>query len=56
VVVDRARTPSRDDLVRVLQKFAGNVAEVAEFFGKDRKQVYRWLEKHGLDADSFREA
>jgi transcriptional regulator with GAF, ATPase, and Fis domain len=54
-LIDRSRTPTRDDLVRVLRHLRGNLADVAEFFGKDRRQVYRWLEKHGLDADAYRE-
>jgi hypothetical protein len=32
----------------------GNVARVAEYFGKERRQVYRWAERHGLDPDDFR--
>jgi DNA-binding NtrC family response regulator len=54
-LVDRTRTPTRDELERVLRHHRGNLAEVAEFFGKDRRQVYRWLEKHGLDADAYRD-
>jgi DNA-binding NtrC family response regulator len=37
--------PDRDDLIAVLAYFDGNVAQVAEYFGKDRKQIYRWMEK-----------
>jgi transcriptional regulator with GAF, ATPase, and Fis domain len=53
--VDRRGTPSRDDLVLVLEHFGGVVAEVATFFGKDRKQVYRWLRRHGIDVAEARD-
>jgi DNA-binding NtrC family response regulator len=53
--IDRDATPSKDDLSLVLAHHRGNVALVAEFFNKDRRQIYRWIEKHGLDPDKFRE-
>jgi transcriptional regulator with GAF, ATPase, and Fis domain len=48
LAVPRDGTPSAADLARVLEHFAGNVAEVARFFGKDRRQIYRWAQRHGL--------
>ena len=42
------RTPSRDELVRVLARFSGNVSQTAAFFGKDRRQIYRWAERLGI--------
>jgi DNA-binding NtrC family response regulator len=47
-------TPERDDLAAVLAYFGGNIVQVAEYFGKDRKQVYRWIEKLGVDLDALR--
>jgi DNA-binding NtrC family response regulator len=47
--------PGREDLERVVQMFEGNVARVAAYFGKDRKQIYRWAERLGLDIDAVRE-
>lgn len=32
----------------------GVVANVARAMRRSRKQVYRWLELHGLDAAAFR--
>jgi transcriptional regulator with GAF, ATPase, and Fis domain len=53
-LVDRAKAPSRDELEKVLRHFEGSIADTAEFFGKDRRQVYRWLEKFGIDPDALR--
>ncbi len=46
--------PTTDDLRLALQHHKGNIAQVAEFFGKDRRQIYRWAEKLGVDMDAFR--
>jgi len=46
--------PSREELCRSLESNDGNVAKVAEHFGKDRRQIYRWAERLGVDPDSFR--
>jgi DNA-binding NtrC family response regulator len=48
LVVPRDRTPSLADLQIVLTRFDGSIARVADYFGKDRKQVYRWLERAGI--------
>jgi transcriptional regulator with GAF, ATPase, and Fis domain len=46
--------PSAQDLEKALRHFAGSVAEVAVFYNRDRRQVYRWLKRHGIDPDLFR--
>ncbi|MBZ0234092.1 MAG: hypothetical protein K8M05_17310, partial [Deltaproteobacteria bacterium] len=46
--------PPAQDLEKALRHFAGSVADVAVFFNRDRRQVYRWLRKHGIDPDLFR--
>lgn len=46
--------PSADDLRAVLAHFEGSVALVARFFGKDRRQIYRWAERLEVDLDAFR--
>ena len=46
--------PDADGLRLVASRFHGNIALVASYFGKDRKQVYRWAEKLGVDLDSLR--
>ncbi|MCE9575229.1 MAG: sigma 54-interacting transcriptional regulator, partial [Deltaproteobacteria bacterium] len=50
-----AANPSAADLVKVLRHHRGSVALTAAFYGRDRRQVYRWLERHGLDAEAFRD-
>jgi transcriptional regulator with GAF, ATPase, and Fis domain len=46
--------PEREQLVELLTKHGGNVSKLAAHFGRDRKQIYRWLRRWGIDADSFR--
>jgi transcriptional regulator with GAF, ATPase, and Fis domain len=50
-----ASPPGRDELFDLLRTHAGNVATLATLYGKDRKQIYRWLEQHGLDPRDFRD-
>jgi len=45
--------PSRDELLAALREHSGNVGAVARQFGRDRKQVYRWIRKHGIDEDAL---
>ncbi len=47
-------TPTAEELASALAHFGGNVAHVATFFGRDRKQIYRWIERYGLDVDARR--
>ncbi len=51
---ERAQPPSRAELEALLRAHRGNVTELAQASGRSRKQVYRWLEGHGLDAERFR--
>lgn len=46
--------PGKKLLILLLRKHGGNVSQIADELGKDRKQVYRWLEAQGLDAELFR--
>ena len=50
----RGGGPAREDLVERLTELRGNVNRIAEHYGKDPKQVYRWLKRHGLDPRDFR--
>jgi DNA-binding NtrC family response regulator len=54
VLVSPDATPDAEGLREIVQRFDGNVARVADYFGKDRKQVYRWAEKLGVDLDKER--
>jgi transcriptional regulator with GAF, ATPase, and Fis domain len=51
---DEPAIPPRSEIVALLEKHGGNVAELARHYGKHRKQVYRWLERHNLSGDDFR--
>jgi DNA-binding NtrC family response regulator len=51
---DEAAAPSKDELVALLRQARGSVSDVARALGKDRRQIYRWLKRHGLDPDDFR--
>ncbi len=44
----RPPAPSRDELQRAYQELGGSVRALARKFGRDRRQIYRWLEAHGL--------
>ena len=50
----RGAGPARKELVERLTELRGNVNRIAEHYGKDPKQVYRWLKRHGLDPQDFR--
>ena len=52
--VARAGTPSRDELVAQLGSLRGNVSRLAELYGKDAKQIYRWLKGYALDPEDYR--
>ena len=46
--------PSAEELRDLLFHYQGRVVDIATFLGKDRRQVYRWIERHGLRVDDFR--
>ncbi len=52
--ISRDAAPTAEELARVLQHFDGSVAKTAEFFGKERRQVYRWATRLGIEPDAFR--
>jgi DNA-binding NtrC family response regulator len=47
--------PTASDLKEVLALCGGNVARVAAFFRKDRRQIYRWAERLGVDVTAYRD-
>jgi DNA-binding NtrC family response regulator len=47
--------PTADELRSVIAHFGGNVTRVAAFFGKERRQIYRWAEKHDIDLGEARD-
>lgn len=40
--------PSKAELVRALDDNGGSVRATAKQFGRDRRQIYRWMEQYGL--------
>jgi len=49
-----AGPPDRGALESLLRLHGGNVSQLAAHFGRDRKQVYRWLRRAGLRAEDYR--
>jgi transcriptional regulator with GAF, ATPase, and Fis domain len=49
------KAPSKEELVQLLQQHHGNVSKLAQHYSRHPRQLYRWLEKHGLNADDFRQ-
>ena len=52
--VPAGSVPDRDELEELLRRHRGVIADVAREAGRSRKQVYRWLDQHGLDAKNWR--
>jgi transcriptional regulator with GAF, ATPase, and Fis domain len=51
----RARpVPTKDELVAMLARHQGVIELVARETGRSRRQVHRWLEKHGIDLAKYR--
>ncbi len=44
----RKPKPGRAELLRVLEEHAGSVRATAKHFGRDRRQIYRWMDQFGL--------
>lgn len=47
-------TPTDAELRTVIQHFGGNVSRIAAFFGKERRQIYRWAERYAIDLEEER--
>jgi transcriptional regulator with GAF, ATPase, and Fis domain len=43
--------PSRDEFVSVYTALGRSVRAAAKHFGRDRRQIYRWLERYGIPRD-----
>lgn len=54
LIIPPGQVPDADGLRQVLMHFDGNIAQVAQYFGKDRRQVYRWADRLGVDPDQYR--
>ncbi len=45
--------PNRDQLVLVLERHHYNISAVARHFERDRKQVYRWMKRLGIEMEPW---
>jgi transcriptional regulator with GAF, ATPase, and Fis domain len=50
----RPRRPSREELEETLRQFGGNITRTASYYGREAKQIYRWIESAGIDLASLR--
>jgi len=41
--------PSREEFLLVFEGTGRNVRATSKHFGKDRRQIYRWLELFGIE-------
>jgi transcriptional regulator with GAF, ATPase, and Fis domain len=44
----RRAAPTREELVAALARHDGSVRATAKYYGRDRRQVYRWMQAFGL--------
>jgi DNA-binding NtrC family response regulator len=49
-----AGPPSRDELLALFARCGGNVSRVARLTRRSRKQVYRWMDRHGIERGAGR--
>ncbi len=45
---DKRPLPTREEFVEVFERLDGNVRAMAKHFDRDRRQIYRWIDAHGL--------
>ncbi|MCC6996172.1 MAG: sigma 54-interacting transcriptional regulator [Deltaproteobacteria bacterium] len=50
----RKGAPTASELEAALLAAQGNVVRAAESFGTSARQLYRWLQRHGVDIERFR--
>jgi transcriptional regulator of acetoin/glycerol metabolism len=46
--------PAREELAARMAGLRGNVSRLAEQYGRDAKQIYRWLKRYRIDPGSYR--
>jgi transcriptional regulator with GAF, ATPase, and Fis domain len=50
----RRKRPTREALEATLRQFGGNVTKTASHYGREAKQIYRWIESEGIDLERLR--
>jgi transcriptional regulator of acetoin/glycerol metabolism len=43
-----SEVPTREEFTRAFEELGGSVHALARRFGRDRRQIYRWLDAYGL--------
>ncbi len=51
---ERSPGPTEMELRACCARHQGNVSAIAKEYGKARQQVHRWLDRYGIDIESFR--
>ncbi|MFZ9886892.1 MAG: sigma 54-interacting transcriptional regulator [Myxococcota bacterium] len=46
--------PTAAELMELLARHDGKIAQVAKATGRSRTQVYRWIEQHGINLEGYR--
>ncbi len=46
--------PTPEELRRLAEELRGNVKAMAEFAGKGREQIYRWMRRYNIDPNAYR--
>jgi hypothetical protein len=49
----QSERPERTEFVAVYEKSGKSVRATAQHFGRDRRQIYRWLELFGIEVSEF---
>jgi DNA-binding NtrC family response regulator len=44
----RPPVPSRDEFIAAFEQLGGSVRALARHFARDRRQIYRWIDTHGI--------
>lgn len=44
----RPPVPSRDEFITAFEQLRGSVRALARHFARDRRQIYRWIDAHGI--------
>jgi DNA-binding NtrC family response regulator len=50
IAAPRPPLPSRDEFIAAFEQLGGSVRALARHFGRERRQIYRWIEAHGVRA------
>ncbi len=52
--LEQGRRPDRLEFEALLARHQGNVSALAEHYGRERRQIYRWIKHFGIDPNRYR--